>query len=454
LIEGNNTIEVRAWDDAGNNVTASIIVEYDPEEPQDTEDPVIFIISPDDGQEFRESGITVSGNASDNSCTCRVEVSVNGGNWQLAIGRQNWSIGIQLIPGENTIEARAFDDSANMGMDMVTVTYNDTEPPDEIPPEIVINVPDNGTTHSEFNITVSGIASDNMGLVRVEVKLNDGEWIPAIGTTDWFTYVHLMEEGNNVIRARAIDIEGNSNETQISVIYEIPYVPGELDGVVTEGEYRASHSLDDGNFMIYWDFEDDIWKMALVVNTTGWVSIGMDPSMQMQNSDMIIGWVDDEGRVYVIDAFSTGAVGPHPPDTELDGMDDIIDFGGSETDGWTTIEFTRATNSTDMYDKDVFEGQIMDIMWGYSGTDEFSSYHDTHRGKERDFDFTIDKTGPVDDDDDDIIPDDDDDDDGKDTESNTALIAGFVVGGLVILLIIIMLIVVMGLKKKGNEEEE
>lgn len=455
LMEGNNTLEVRAWDDAGNNAMDSVIVVYDPGEPPDTEDPMVAIISPVEDQEFREPGITVSGNASDNSCTCRIEVRINEGNWQIANGRQNWSIDVQLIPGTNVIEARAFDDSGNTGFDTVTVIYNDTEPPDEIPPVIEIISPANRTTVNEPLITVSGNASDNEDLEIVQIKLNEDEWVSVNGTTKWSIDLNL-DEGENLIKARAIDLEGNEIVDNITVVYEKPYIQGELDGVVTDGEYRASYSLDDGNFMIYWDFEDDVWKVALMVNTTGWVSLGLDPSSQMMDSDMIIGWVDDEGRVFIIDAFSTEAVGPHPPDTELGGIDDIIDFGGTEADGWTTIEFTRETNSTDTYDRNVFEGQVLDIIWGYSGSDEFSAYHNTHRGTVQDFNFTIDKDIPVDDDDDDDDikpPDDDDDDDGKDPAVNTATIVGFVVGVLVILLIIIGLIIFVG-SKKGKEEEE
>ncbi|MGA1793427.1 MAG: Ig-like domain-containing protein [Thermoplasmatota archaeon] len=449
LIEGNNTIYVTAWDDAGNNVTASIIVEYDPGEPPDTEDPVVAITYPEEDQEFREPGITVTGTASDNSCTCRVEVSIDGGNWQLATGRQTWSIEVQLTPGPNVIEARAFDDSGNFGFDTVTVTYNDTVPPDMVPPEIEITSPANGTTVNDPDLTVTGTASDNEEVDLIEVMLNDASWELAEGTTSWSIDLILVE-GENTIKARVMDLEGNENLSQITVIYEVPYVPGELDGMITDGEYRASESLDDGNFTVYWDFDGDIWKVALKVKTTGWVSIGLGPSTQMKDADMIIGWVDDEDRVYIIDAFSTGVQGPHPPDTDLGGTDDIIDFGGTEADGWTTIEFTRATNSSDSNDKDVYDGQRMDIIWGYSTADDFTTYHELTRGTVSDFDFTVVKQEPIPDDDDDITGDDDDKESGN---IGLFIALGVMIPIVVVLIIVVLVILLMRSKGKKDEEE-
>jgi hypothetical protein len=107
----------------------------------------------------------------------------------------------------------------------------------------------------------------------------------------------------------------------------------------------------------------------------GWISIGISPTVGMKDADMIIGWVDSEGHVYVFDAFSTGEYGPHPPDTELGGTDDIIEFGGTQIGEWTTIEVTRNVNSTDLYDRNFRSEDRLDVIWGYSDTEEFDDYH-------------------------------------------------------------------------------
>jgi hypothetical protein len=65
-------------------------------------------------------------------------------------------------------------------------------------------------------------------------------------------------------------------------------------------------------------------------------------------------------------------------DTELGGTNDILDFGGSENDGITRIEFKRALNTGDDYDNQFFEGANK-IIWAYGSDDELTQKH-TARG--------------------------------------------------------------------------
>lgn len=446
LDEGSNSIEVRATDGSGNTASESITVTYDPGEPPDTTPPVVTIQSPVDGAEVSMPEITVSGTGSDSSCLCRVESRLNDGNWVLVSGQFTWSFEVVLLSGINKVEVRAFDDSGNMGMDSIIVTYNDTLPADTTAPTIEILSPSPGSTVSDASITLTGTASDDRDIEIVEVKLNDGSWRLAPGTAEWSIDL-ILEPGENIISTRVFDKAGNMDEGSITITYEPPYTPGTLDGIVSDGEYRGSLSLDDGNFLAYWDFEGDVWMMALKVKTTGWISIGFDPSVAMKDSDMILGWVDDQGKVFIFDTYTTGEFGPHPPDEELGGSDDIIEFGGTEVDGWTTLEFKRIGNSSDLYDKRVFNGQIIDVIWGYSSMDEFNAYHDA-RGNVEDFDFSV-GSGPVDDDDDDMAPDDDTTDSGD--GGGSALIVIVVV--IVLVLIAAGIVAAIMLTKKGKEED-
>ncbi|MGA1821284.1 MAG: Ig-like domain-containing protein [Thermoplasmatota archaeon] len=434
LIEGENTVEVRAADDAGNTGAAFVDVTYDPGEPPDTEKPVVSIESPVEGAVFNIDSITVSGTASDNSCTCRVEVNVNGGNLMMATGRQSWSIDIILEEGDNFITARATDDSGNVGFDSVTVQYEILEPVDATAPEISITSPSSGTQTAEGRIEARGTASDEKGIEKVEIKLNEGSWRIASGTSTWSIALDLIE-GENSITARATDIAGNQKEVTVTITYNIPYLPGSLDGVVISGEYSHKRSFDNGEFTVHWDFDGDLLLMGLEANTTGWISIGFGPSTMMKDADMIIGWVDDQDRVYVIDAYSTGENGPHPPDEDLGGTDDITDFGGGEVNGVTTIEFTRSANSTDLYDENLFPDQIIDIIWGYSDSDEFDGYHDLNRGYVEDFEFNPAVPGDGDD---------DEPDDGEgegDDESEGGITVAFLII-IVVSVVVVLLIIV------------
>ena len=69
-----------------------------------------------------------------------------------------------------------------------------------------------------------------------------------------------------------------------------------------EGEYDFHETLDPaGNYELSWSFdlEQKNISFAVRVQTTGWIGFGLSPNGQMPNSDVVIGWVDDNGRGYL-----------------------------------------------------------------------------------------------------------------------------------------------------------
>ena len=62
-------------------------------------------------------------------------------------------------------------------------------------------------------------------------------------------------------------------------------------------EYPFSAILD-GGYILHWNFDLEQQAIAFAVNvsTTGWVGFGLSPNGQMPQSDVVIGWVDDDGN--------------------------------------------------------------------------------------------------------------------------------------------------------------
>jgi hypothetical protein len=120
--------------------------------------------------------------------------------------------------------------------------------------------------------------------------------------------------------------------------------------------------------------------MALKGETSGWISIGFEPTQWMKDSDIIMGAVDGN-NVIVLDKYSTNNYGPHVPDVELGGTDDILDFGGREDNGYTTIEFKRKMDTGDQYDKAFTVGQRVSIIWSTADTDSIEVKHNVARGE-------------------------------------------------------------------------
>jgi|LGVF01.1.fsa_nt_gb PGF-CTERM protein len=190
--------------------------------------PTIGIKSPSSDQTFAAADITVSGSASDNVDVASVEVKLGSGSWTPATGTDSWSKDVILNLGPNTIYARAIDTSGLTAETLVTVYYNlPTE--DTILPNISITSPVSDATFSAASITVSGKASDNEGLDRVEVKVGSGDGliVDVSGTTASWSETVTLIKGPNTIYATAVDTSGNYIETSITVVYNPPDSTGE-----------------------------------------------------------------------------------------------------------------------------------------------------------------------------------------------------------------------------------
>jgi hypothetical protein len=146
-----------------------------------------------------------------------------------------------------------------------------------------------------------------------------------------------------------------------------------IDGVVTEGEYQQQ--ADFGDIRIWWYNDDTHIYLALSGDTTGWVAVGINPQIGMQDADYLFGYVQD-GETMIWDAYGTEPTGAnHPPDEDLGGADDIVAFAGIEADGVTTIEVQRPLETGDAYDQQLEPGQSYPIIIAIGGEDAFNAYH-------------------------------------------------------------------------------
>ena len=166
----------------------------------------------------------------------------------------------------------------------------------------------------------------------------------------------------------------------VQVISE-SYQP-EIDGIVEEDEYPQKLELGRGRFIILWKNDHEFLYMALKAKTMGWLSIGFEATSRMKDADMIFGWVDD-GQAILLDLYSTGSIGPHPPDEELGGRNDILEFEEIEENSYTTIEFKRKMNTGDKYDKVLLPGQRLNFIWAIATYDSFNSKHNILSGQAR-----------------------------------------------------------------------
>jgi glycosidase len=90
-------------------------------------------------------------------------------------------------------------------------TFSDTAAP-----VLVLNSPTDGSTMSDIS-GIAGSASDNIGVQRVEIQLDGGDWTTVAGTTAWSFNLNTRNflNGSHVIAARAVDTSGNVSNLQM-----------------------------------------------------------------------------------------------------------------------------------------------------------------------------------------------------------------------------------------------
>ncbi|MCK4590628.1 MAG: PQQ-binding-like beta-propeller repeat protein, partial [Candidatus Latescibacteria bacterium] len=111
------------------------------------------------------------------------------------------------------------------------------------PLAISISSPSSGQSFTTSTITISGTASDDIGLNKVEIRVNAGSWQLASGTTSWSKQVTLSS-GENTIYARATVTSGNTAETSVTVSYNPPPHPSTGSVSVSSSPSGASVYLD------------------------------------------------------------------------------------------------------------------------------------------------------------------------------------------------------------------
>ncbi len=206
----------------------------------DTTNPTITISTPTTASTYTTSSspVTLGGSASDNVGVSQVRWSnAATGASGTASGTTSWSAAVPLNPGSNAITVTAYDAAGHTASDTITVTYT---PPsgDTTPPSIAITAPSTTGQYatSAEPVSVSGTASDNVGVARVTwFNAATGDTGVASGTASWSASIELAA-GENPVTFTAHDAAGNSTSATISITYRAAGAGGAADADRDDGQ--------------------------------------------------------------------------------------------------------------------------------------------------------------------------------------------------------------------------
>ena len=216
LQSGANVLTVTARDAAGNTRTDALTVTYTP----DTTAPTVTITSPTSNSTLSvgTASLNLGGTAADAVGVTQVTWSNSRGGSGTASGTTSWSVsGIVLQSGVNVLTVSSRDAANNVGTDTLTVTYN----PDTTLPAVTITGPTSAATLSvtATPLTLSGTASDNVGVTQVSWVNNRGGSGNATGTTSWSVSGIVLQTGANILTVTARDAAGNTQTDTLTVTF-------------------------------------------------------------------------------------------------------------------------------------------------------------------------------------------------------------------------------------------
>jgi DOMON domain-containing protein len=151
----------------------------------------------------------------------------------------------------------------------------------------------------------------------------------------------------------------------------IDYVPINMIENITFEQY--DEVVAEG-ITLQWRTDDEYLYVNIMAPTTGWVAVGFDPTNAMQDANIIIGYVDGSGEVFIRDDFGTSP-GSHASDESLGGDYNVMDHYGKEEEGITMLHFKIPLDSGDECDRPLIPGINYDIILAYGSADNYTGFH-------------------------------------------------------------------------------
>jgi hypothetical protein len=182
----------------------------------DTTPPKVSISSPLSGATVLGT-VSVLGAASDNVGVTKVEFYVDGGLYASGTASAfvfSWISGT-AANGSHTLTVKAYDAVGNVGSASIAVTVSNS---DTMPPTVKISSPLPGATVSGTAVPVSGAASDNVGVTKVELYADGALYASATAPSFSFSWNSTTAtNGSHTLMVKAYDAAKNAGSASISV---------------------------------------------------------------------------------------------------------------------------------------------------------------------------------------------------------------------------------------------
>jgi len=314
---GTLSLSAVARDAAGNQSASAAISVMVSNSATDPTPPTVSMTAPGNGSTVTGTTVALSATASDNVGVVGVQFRLNGTNLGAEDTSSPFSISwntTSALNGSYSLTAVARDAAGNQTTSAAISVMVSNSAPDPTPPTVSMTAPGNGATVTGTTVALSATASDNVGVVGVQFRLNGTN----LGVEDtsspfsisWNTTTVL--NGSYSLTAVARDAAGNqttsavvtvtvSNTTGVDTIPPVAAIASPVDGTAVSNYVTISATATDnvGVAGVQFRVDNVNWGPE---DTTSPYSIGWDSSLY-SNGDHTI-------RAVARDAAGNVTVGP------------------------------------------------------------------------------------------------------------------------------------------------
>ncbi|XP_069946728.1 MOXD1 homolog 1 [Cherax quadricarinatus] len=117
-------------------------------------------------------------------------------------------------------------------------------------------------------------------------------------------------------------------------------------------------------YVLQWTPREKDVIFEVQVATKGYVGLGFSPNGGMKGADIILGWVDDTGNIFLHDRHSTAYGVPN-----IDESQDVELLGGFQNDTHTVLRFSRPWVTCDPHGDLQLSEETVRLIWSYSSHD-------------------------------------------------------------------------------------
>ena len=257
LSEGSHTVDVRAFDQAGNIGSDSVTFTVDITPPS------VNITSPSDGEYVNTTDVTITWSGDDNIGIDHYEVRIDDGSW-IDVGSSTSYTFTGLSEGSHVVDVKVIDRAGNIDMDSVSFTVDITAP------TVQITSPSDGDIIGSSNVTVTWSGSDNYGIDHYEVRIDGGSWIN-VGTSTEYTFTDLSE-GNHTVDVRAFDFAGNIGSDSVTFTVQLEALSVQIISP-PNGSYIGTQDVE-----VVWSGSGSIDHYEVRIDGGSWINVGTNTS--------------------------------------------------------------------------------------------------------------------------------------------------------------------------------